>query len=70
MKMIELYSYTEKEKEEILNSIVIQIDKREKKIDHIVQMFDKNNIPYLKKSLRTSFNSSSLMQSNFLNFIS
>ena len=45
------YKYTDKEIEEIIKSMVILIDTREKKMDHITQYFDKAKIPYKKKAL-------------------
>lgn len=51
--MINLYKYNDKEKEEILKSMIILVDGREKdgKNQHILEWFDKKNIPYKKKSL-------------------
>ena len=51
--MINLYKYTDKEKEEILKSMTVLVDSREKegKNRHILDWFDKKNIPYKKKAL-------------------
>lgn len=45
------YKYTDKEQEELLKSIVIIIDKREKVCDHITSYYDKKNIKYIRQSL-------------------
>lgn len=52
--MINQYYYTDKEKEEIVNSITILVDSKEKegKNNHILDWFDKKGIPYKKKSLK------------------
>ena len=49
--MIRQFYYGEKEKEEILKSIVVLIDTREKSHNHITDYFDKKEIPYKKKAL-------------------
>lgn len=46
------YKYTENEEKELLNSIVILVDTREKVNDHITQYFEKHEIPYKKKALK------------------
>lgn len=46
------YKYTESEEKELLSSIVILVDTREKKNDHIIAYFDKYDIPYKKKALK------------------
>lgn len=46
------YKYTETEEKELLNSIVILVDTREKVNDHITQYFEKHEIPYKKKALK------------------
>ena len=46
------YKYTENEEKELLNSIVILVDTREKVNDHIIQYFEKHEIPYKKKALK------------------
>lgn len=52
--MINLYYYTDSEKKEIINSIVILVDTREKegKNNHIIEFFDSKKIKYKKKSLK------------------
>lgn len=37
--------------DELISSIVILIDTRERKADHILEYFDKKNITYKKKAL-------------------
>ncbi len=45
------YKYTDKEMEELISSIVILIDTREKVNSHITDYFDRKGIPYKKKAL-------------------
>jgi ERCC4-type nuclease len=49
--MLEKYKYTENEQKELLKSMVIIIDSREKINSHITEYFDKHNIPYITKAL-------------------
>lgn len=49
--MIKNYKYTDKEKKQIIDSMVILIDTREKVNEHIVDFFEKKKIPYKKKAL-------------------
>lgn len=49
--MLEKYRYSETNKRKILDSIVYLIDTREKKIDHIINLFEKHNLPYMKRKL-------------------
>ena len=49
--MLRQYYYTDKEKKELLNSIVILVDTREKVNDHIVDYFEKKGIKYKTKAL-------------------
>ncbi len=49
--MIQQYKYTDLEQEELLKSIVVLVDSREKENSHIIDYFDKKNIPYKKKAL-------------------
>lgn len=49
--MIELYKYNENEISQILRSIVILSDTREKKNDHILSYFDSKNITWKKQKL-------------------
>ena len=46
------YKYTDSEERELLDSIVILVDTREKVNDHITDYFDKHHIPYKKKALK------------------
>lgn len=45
------YKYTETEEKQLLSSIVILIDTREQKNEHIVDYFTKHKIPFKKKAL-------------------
>ena len=47
------YYYTEKQYKELLSNMVIQIDKREQRNEHITDWFDKNNIQYMNKSFES-----------------
>lgn len=49
--IISCYKYTDKEIDELVSSIVILVDTREKMNDHITDSFDKNGISYKKKAL-------------------
>lgn len=49
--MISCYKYTDKEIDELISSMVILVDTRERKADHITDSFDKNKIAYKKKAL-------------------
>lgn len=49
--MIDKFKYTDKEIEEIISSMVILVDTREKVNEHILSVFDKNKISYKKKAL-------------------
>lgn len=49
--MIQNFKYTDKEIEELIQSMVILVDTRERKADHILEYFDKKNITYKKKAL-------------------
>lgn len=49
--MIENFKFTEKEQESLYKSITVLVDTREKENQHILDYFDKKNIPYKKKSL-------------------
>lgn len=48
--MIDLYKYTDKEKKELLDSLTILVDTREKST-HITEFFDKKKIKYKIKKL-------------------
>jgi ERCC4-type nuclease len=45
--------YTEKQYKELLSNMVIQIDKREQKNEHIKKWFDQNKISYMDKSFES-----------------
>lgn len=49
--MVQLYKYTDTELKEILNSIVILIDTRERENIHITDYFDKKGIKYKEMKL-------------------
>ena len=49
--MIETYKYTDKEMEELISSMVILVDTREKVNAHILEYFDKKGIAYKTKAL-------------------
>ncbi len=49
--IISCYKYTDKEIDELVNSMIILVDSREKSVDHIISSFDKNGIRYKKKAL-------------------
>lgn len=49
--MLEKFKYTESELKKLLDNMVILIDTREKKNDHITNYFDKHDIKYENKAL-------------------
>lgn len=49
--MIDKFKYTDKEIEEIVKSIVIIVDTREKENNHILSAFEKNRINYERRAL-------------------
>ncbi len=49
--MLSKYKYTDKELEELIKSMVILIDTREKQNSHLIEYWDKKEILYKKKSL-------------------
>ena len=49
--MIENFKYTDKEMDELISSMVILVDTREKVNNHILEYFDKKNIKYKSKAL-------------------
>ena len=49
--MISCYKYTDKEIDEIVKSMVVLVDTREKSNDHILQYFDKAKINYEVRAL-------------------
>ena len=51
MHLLEWYKYTDKEKEEIVKSLTILCDTREKVSDHITGWFDKMKINHKRKAL-------------------
>lgn len=50
--MLGKYKYTEAEEKELLSSIVILVDTKEKVNNHITDYFDAHGIPYKKKHYR------------------
>ena len=49
--ILSYYHFTDTEKKNILNSIGLLVDTREKKNEHIISYLEKHHIPYEKKSL-------------------
>lgn len=49
--MLERYKFSEVEQKELMKSIVIIVDSREKSNKHITDYFDKHNIPYVKRAM-------------------
>lgn len=49
--MIEYFKYTDKEMDQIMKSMVILIDTREKQCDHVLNYFDKAGISYIRRAL-------------------
>lgn len=49
--MISCYKYTDKEIDEIIKSMVILVDTREKNCDHLIQYFEKAKIKYETRAL-------------------
>ena len=49
--MIDKYKYTDKEKDELIKSMVILVDTREKVNEHIISVFDKNKISHESNAL-------------------
>lgn len=49
--MFEKFKFTEAEQKELLKSMTVVVDSREKVNDHITSYFDKHGIPYIKKTL-------------------
>jgi ERCC4-type nuclease len=49
--MLDLYRYSKAEMDELVKSMVILVDTREKVNDHILKMFEKNNIAYKIRKL-------------------
>lgn len=47
------YYYTDKEKEQLIKSIVIIVDTREKNNSHLLNWFDKHHINHINKSLKS-----------------
>ena len=45
------FKYTDKEMDELVSSLTILVDSREKVNDHILDYFDRKSIPYKKKAL-------------------
>lgn len=51
--MLGKYKYTESEEKELLDSIVILVDSKEKVNDHITDYFDTHGIPWKRKALKS-----------------
>lgn len=49
--MLSNYKYTDKEMEELISSMIILVDSREKVNNHILDYFDRKKINYKKKAL-------------------
>jgi ERCC4-type nuclease len=49
--MLDKFKFTDKQKEELLASITVIVDTREKENKHILDWFDKKKIKYIKKGL-------------------
>jgi ERCC4-type nuclease len=49
--IIKYFKYTDKELDELISSMVILVDTREKKNEHITDYFDRKKITYKKKAL-------------------
>lgn len=49
--MIRQFKYTDKQREELLKSITILVDTREKNNSHIIKYFEDKKIPYKSKAL-------------------
>lgn len=49
--MIERYKFTEEEQKKIISSMVIIVDTREKRNEHIIEYFDKHKINYERKTM-------------------
>lgn len=67
MKITVDLKVTDKEFKEVLESIVILVDKREKDNEHIISYFEVNNIKYEMKSLEVGDYSFYLPKGNFYN---
>ena len=50
--MLSHYKYTDKEKEELLKSLTIIVDTREKQNKHVIDWFEQNHIKYINRSLK------------------
>ena len=61
--------YTEKQYKELLSNMVIQIDKREKSNQHIIDWLDKNNIEYMSKSFESGDYGFMIKKNDELGFI-
>ena len=49
--VLEKYKFTESEQKELLSSMTIIIDKREKVNDHITSYYEKHKIPFINKTM-------------------
>lgn len=50
-KVLNNFKYTDKEMDELVSSLTVLVDSREKVNDHILDYFDRKSIPYKKKAL-------------------
>lgn len=50
-KVLNNFKYTDKEMEQLVSSLTVLVDSREKVNDHILDYFDRKSIPYKKKAL-------------------
>ena len=50
--MLTHYKYTDKEKDELVKSMTVIVDSRERQNSHIVNWFEKNNVRYETKALK------------------
>jgi ERCC4-type nuclease len=49
--MLDKFKYSELEQKELLKSMIIVVDSREKINSHVTDYYDKHNIPYIKQTL-------------------
>lgn len=49
--LLDKYKYTDEEQKKIINSMVVIVDSREKKNDHITAYFDKHRIKYERRTM-------------------
>ena len=63
------YYYTDKQYQELVSNMVIQIDKREKSNQHIIKWLDNNNIQHMNKSFESGDYGFMIKQNESLGFI-